>query len=49
VVADTCIAAQTLYERFAAGEMTREIAADFGLELEQVEDAIRCRKAGAAA
>lgn len=49
VVAETGIAAQTLYERFEAGETTREIAADFGLELEQVEDAIRCGKAGAAA
>ena len=36
-------------ERFEAGESAPDIAADYRIELQQVEDAIRCEQAHAAA
>lgn len=38
-----------LAERFEAGESTIDIAADYDLEVRQVEDAIRCEQVHAAA
>ena len=49
VVAGTRITADVLFERFEAGETMQALAEDYGIELQQVEDAIRCGKAFAAA
>lgn len=49
VVAGTRITTAMLFERFEAGESAPDIAADYRIELQQVEDAIRCEQAHAAA
>jgi uncharacterized protein (DUF433 family) len=49
VVAGTRITAAALFERFEAGETIEALAADFEVTPQQVEDAIRCGKAHAAA
>lgn len=49
VVAGTRISADVLFGRFEAGETMESLADDYGITLQQVQDAIRCGKANAAA
>jgi uncharacterized protein (DUF433 family) len=49
VIAGTRIKTAVLFERFEAGESVPDLAKDFDLEQRQVEDAIRCEQAHAAA
>ncbi len=49
VLAGTRITTRVLFERFEAGESMTDLAADYELELAQVEDAIRCEKVSSAA
>ena len=48
VIAKTGIRASILAERYRAGESALELASDYGVEVEQIEDAIRCEIATAA-
>jgi uncharacterized protein (DUF433 family) len=49
VVAGTRITADVLFGRFEAGETIEALADDYGITQQQVQDAIRCGKAHAAA
>jgi uncharacterized protein (DUF433 family) len=49
VVAGTRITADVLFGRFEAGETVEALADDYGITLQQVQDAIRCGKTHAAA
>jgi uncharacterized protein (DUF433 family) len=42
VIAQTGIRASIVAERYRAGESARDLAADYGVEVEQIEDAVRC-------
>lgn len=48
VIAKTGIRASIVAERYRAGESASELAIDYGLEVEQIEDAVRCEIATAA-
>lgn len=49
VLAGTGIPTSVIYERFVAGDSTPELASDYQVEQEKVEDAIRCEQAARAA
>jgi uncharacterized protein (DUF433 family) len=48
VIAKTGIRASIVAERYRAGESARELAHDYGVDVEQIEDAVRCEIATAA-
>jgi uncharacterized protein (DUF433 family) len=48
VIAGTGIGARVVSERYRAGESIRALAKDYGVEIEQIEDAIRCETREAA-
>ncbi|WP_437483271.1 DUF433 domain-containing protein [Sorangium sp. So ce1014] len=48
VLAGTGIEARIVTERYRAGESVRLLAKDYGVEIEKIEDAIRCEMREAA-
>jgi uncharacterized protein (DUF433 family) len=48
VIAKTGIRASIVAERYRAGESARDLATDYGVEVEQIEDAVRCEISTAA-
>jgi uncharacterized protein (DUF433 family) len=48
VIAKTGIRASIVAERYRAGESARDLASDYGVEVEQIEDAVRCEISAAA-
>jgi uncharacterized protein (DUF433 family) len=48
IIAGTGIRARIVAERYRAGESIVDLAKDYGVELEKIEDAIRCKTREAA-
>ncbi len=48
VIAGTGIGTRIVAERYRAGEPSRALAEDYGLDLDRIEDAIRCEMREAA-